>query len=583
MAMAAEQLKPGRADLIAVARGDRPADLVLKNARVINVFSGEIMPTDVAVYGGRVAGFGGYQARQIVDLEGRYLSPAFIDGHVHLESSMLTPPEYAWAVVPRGTTAVVADPHEIANVLGLEGIKFILESGRSSPLDVYVMLPSCVPATGMETSGASLGARDLALMAGDDRVLGIGELMNYPGVVAGDPDLLDKVAIGLARGGLVDGHAPGLEGRALQAYAAAGIRSDHESTSPAEALDRLRLGMYLMIREGSTARNLEALLPVVTRDNSRRCLLVTDDTHPEDLLRQGHMDHILRRAVALGLDPVTAIRMVTLNPAEYFGLVGRGAIAPGYRADMVVLDDLVKFCVRRVYRAGQLVAVDGRMAAPAAPGRAQEIRSSINVAWIEPEHFAIPARGSQARLIEVIPGQILTGASTCRPRVERGFVVADTERDILKIAVIERHLATGNTGVGLIRGFGLRQGAIASSVAHDSHNIIVVGTSDVDMLEAAVRVVKMRGGLAVADGAKTIAALPLPIAGLMSEQPPEEVAAGLDALNAAAAGLGCRLANPFMALSFLALPVIPHLKITDRGLVDVTRFEPVPLFVGERD
>jgi adenine deaminase len=569
------------AELIAVARGDEEADLILKNAQVINVRSGEIHPADVVIAGERIAALNlnpadDYRAREVIDLEGRYVAPSFIDGHIHIESTMLRVPELAWAIVPRGTTSVVADPHEIANVLGLDGIRYMMESARNGPLSVHVMVPSCVPATDMETAGARLGAVEIEPFLEMKWVPGVAEMMNYHGVVAGDPDVLAKVRI--AEGKVLDGHAPGLAGRALNAYVAAGIGSDHECTSLEEAREKLRLGMHIMIREGSTERNMAALLPLVTPQNAHRFMLVSDDRHPDDLMDLGHMDYSVRLAIEHGLDPITAIRMVTCNPADYFRLRSKGVVAPGYRADLVVFSDLRAIDIQMVFRKGKLVARDGELLPDAARYRDVVVRGSMNVSWDHVD-FRIVAQGRRARVIEVHPEQVVTGKAVEEVKLVGNLAVADPDRDILKLAVIERHLASGRMARGFVRGFGLKRGALASSVGHDSHNLMVLGAEDRDMMAAARLVGRMRGGLAVAVGGEMVAALPLPVAGLMSDQPIEIVRDGLDRLLAASRDLGATLPNPFMSLSFLALPVIPHLKLTDKGLVDVDDFQIVPLFV----
>jgi adenine deaminase len=562
-------------ELIQVARGEVEADLVLKNARVVNVFSGNIHDADVAIHRTRVVGFGDYRARQVIDLGGQYLCPGFIDGHVHIESSMLRVSEFARVVVPQGTTTVISDPHEISNVLGLDGIRYILESSKYNPLSVYVMLPSCVPATEMETAGSKLTAEDLAAMWRSDWVLGLGEVMNYPGVIFRDWQVLNKIRVAGDRP--IDGHAPGLTGRDLCAYVAAGIRSDHEATTPEEAQEKLQLGMHIMIREGTIARDLEALLPVVTPSNASRCMFVTDDRHLSDLLAEGHMNFIIRKAISLGLDAMIAIQMATINPARYFGLTDKGGIGPGMRADLAVLDDLHDFNVQMVFRGGQLVAKDGELLPLEEKPKDVPLRSSMNINW-EHSDLQLPAAGRKAKVIGLIPDQVVTESLLEEVQVENGLAVADVERDILKTAVIERHLASGNVGLGFVKGFGLRRGALGSSVAHDSHNLVLVGTNDEDMLLAARRIERMRGGLAVVADRRVLASLPLPIAGLMSEDPFEKVSRGFEALIAAAHELGADMHDPFMALSFLGLPVIPALKLTDKGLVDVTQFKFVPLF-----
>ena len=565
-----------REELIRVARGEVEAELVLKNARVINVFSGDVHVSDVAIARSLIVGLGEYRAQREIDLGGRYLAPGFIDAHVHIESSMLSVPEFGRAVVPRGTTTVIADPHEIANVMGLAGVRYILDTSKYNPLSVYVMAPSCVPATNLETAGSSLSAEDSEPLLADKWVIGLGEMMNYPGVLFCDGEVLAKIRA--ASGKPIDGHAPGLAGKDLCAYAVAGVASDHECTTLEEAREKLRMGMHIMIREGSTARNLRDLLPLVTPENARRCMFVTDDRHPSDLLNEGHIDFLLRQAVAQGLDPITAIQMATLNPAEYFRLHDKGAVAPGRRADLVVLGDLHEMRPEMVFRGGQLVAKEGRVLPGVVTGVQTPLRGSMNVAPLPADAFRVPAGGSRMRVIGASQGQIVTEKLMLAPRVEDGLAVADVERDILKLAVVERHLASGRVGLGFVRGFGLRRGAIAGSVAHDSHNIVALGTNDADMLAAVQEVVRMGGGLtAVVDG-KAVESVPLPIAGLMSSQPLEAVAAQLDRLLAAARDLGATLHDPFMSLSFLALPVIPALKLTDKGLVDVTQFRFVPLF-----
>jgi adenine deaminase len=490
---------------------------------------------------------------------------------------MVKIPEFGRVVVPRGTTTAVIDPHEIANVLGMDGIKYVLASSLLGPLGVYVMLPSCVPATDLETAGAELSGHDLSLLLNDERVLGIGEMMNYPGVIGRDERVLEKIRI--AKGKRIDGHAPLLRGKDLYAYVAAGIRSDHECTGVSEAREKLRAGMHIMIREGTAAKNLRALLPLVNAENSRKCLFVTDDRHLEDIVTEGHVDHLVRSAVALGVDPVRAVQMASINAAEYFGLKDLGAVAPGYRADLLVFEDFKSLRISMVFKNGRLVARDGKMLPSEAGDYAGKVRGTINVRWIEHEDFALKAEGRRARVIGVVPDQIVTRAKTASPRLDGGLVVADTRRDILKIAVIERHRTSGRIGKGLVEGFGLKKGAIASSVSHDSHNIVVVGVDDSDMYAAAVQVVKMQGGIVAAGEGQVREYLPLPIAGLLSDRSSEFVRERLRRLNEAARAMGSRLADPYMAMSFLTLPPIPELKITDRGLIDAVNFKVVPLFL----
>ena len=562
---------------LSIARGEAPADLLLKNAQLINVLSGEVHPASVAVADGRIVGLGDYEATEVVDLAGAFLAPAFIDGHFHVESSMLMVSEFARAVVPHGTGAVVLDPHEYANVLGLDGIRYVLESSRGLPLEVFIMLPSCVPATEFETAGAHLTAADLRLMIADERVAGVAELMNYPGVFLGHEAELEKIAAG--KGKNIDGHAPGLSGRNLNAYVLAGVQSDHESTTPAEALEKLRLGMHLLLREGSTERNLAALAPVVTAQNAANCSFATDDKLAADLVKEGHIDHAVRTAIRCGVPPVTAFQIATINPARHYRLRNLGAVAPRFWADFIVFDDLQHPVVRQTWKKGRLVAQDGRYLAPTPPPVTRP-RSTMNLRYRAPADFVVPAQGdARLRVIEVVPEQIVTRERLEVPRIEAGCVVADVGRDLLKLVVVERHRATGNVGVGFVRGFQLRHGALGSTVAHDAHNVIVVGANDADIARAIQQLELLQGGLvAVADGTVQ-AELALPIAGLVSDRPLAEVVGRMDALNAAAAAMGCTLAAPFMTLSFLSLSPIPELKLTDQGLIDARAMRRTTLFV----
>jgi len=543
---------------------------------VLNVFTGELMPAAVAVFDGVVVGYGDRPAREVVELQDAVLTPGFVDGHVHLESSLLLPAEFARAVLPHGTTSVVADPHEIANVSGLAGIRFMLEASEAIGLEVLLMAPSCVPASPLETAGAELTAEDLESLAHHPRVLGLAEVMNFPGVVFGDPAVLAKLE--RFRGRVIDGHAPGLSGPSLDAYLSAGIGSDHECTRLEEAREKLGKGMHIMIREGSQARDLEALAPLVTPQTAPRCMLVSDDCHPEDLLEYGHLDGILRRAVELGMDPIAAIRLVTLSPAEYFGLRFLGAVAPGYQADMVVLSSLRPLQVERVFKRGHLVAEGGRcLLEPRQAAGSLELRS-MNIREVDAADLRIPAAGRQVRAIRLAANTLITGEEIVEPAVRNGEVVSDPDRDILKVAVLERHRGTGRKGLGLVRGLGIRRGALASTVAHDSHHLVVVGVSDSDMVAAANALRELGGGLVVVNGGTVLARLPLPVAGLMSEAPLSQVVHQKREINRAVHDLGAALEQPFMAISFLALPVIPKLKLTDQGLVDVELFRHVPLF-----
>jgi adenine deaminase len=567
--------------LLAVARGDEPADLLLGNCQVVNVFTGAVRRGNVAVKDGRIAGVGPEydKALEVYDIAGQYVLPGFIDGHIHIESSLLPMHEFARLALIHGTTTVVADPHEIANVLGVTGVKYMLKASEGLPLDVLLMAPSCVPATNMETSGACVSAKDVAALLKLDRVIGLAEMMNYPGVAFGDEEVLAKLLAAKAVGKPVDGHAPGVVGHLLQAYAAAGVGSDHESVGPHEALDKMAAGLRVMVREGSAAKNLTGLLPILNEHNTRRACFVTDDKHPEGLLHHGYLDATLRKAVSQGMNPVAAVQMVTLNPAEYFGLKDRGAVAPGYAADLVVVGELPRFNVRMVLKNGRPVAQDRKLLVKLAPVKDKSVTGTVNVKPMTAKSFAIKAEGDLCRVIRLVPDQIITETHRLTPPVQKGMVVADTERDLLKLAVIERHKASGRIGLGLVSGFGLKKGALGTTVAHDSHNIIIVGTNDADMLRAAKELEKMGGGYVAVAGGKVAASLPLPIAGLMSDRPAEEVAENLTTLLHKAQVWGSRLPNPFITLSFLALPVIPELKLTDKGLVDVSQFKVVPLFV----
>ena len=565
---------------IRVASGDGMADILIKNGRVVDVFSGEIEKRDVAIFGGVIVGFGDYQAREIIDVKGDFLCPGLIDGHVHIESSMVTIPEFARAVLPNGTTSVVIDPHEIANVLGREGIHFMAESARGIPLNVFIMIPSCVPATHMETSGATLKSVDLKPLLNEPWTIGLAEMMNFPGVIFRDPEVLKKIET--AKGRPIDGHAPMLSGKGLYAYLTAGIRSDHECTTPKEAKEKLKNGMRIMIREGTTARNLKSLIPLVHAKNSRRFFFVTDDRHPRELLEEGHIDSMVRQAVQWGLDPILAIQMATLNAAEYFGLDDLGAIAPSYRADIVSFDHLGRFQINKVFKDGILVSENGDMLFPPIRKRkSSNLNRSIRIKSLKKDALLLRSNQSLAKVIQLIPDQIVTKKVMKRVLLKDGVAHPNLKEDILKIAVVERHKATGNIGIGFVQGFGLKKGAIGSSVAHDSHNIVLVGTNDTDMLKAVEVIQAMQGGLAVVSDGMVLASLPLPIAGLMSEASVSQVNIQLEGLHRAAKNLGCKIPDPFMILSFLSLPVIPELKITDKGLVDVNQFKFVPLFGEE--
>ncbi len=557
------------------ARGEIEADLVIAGGWVANVFTGEWLKQDVAVYDGVIVGTGAYPGPR-VEMPGRYLVPGLIDGHMHLESSMLTPRELARALVPLGTTTVVADPHEIANVWGTQGLDYLLAASENLPLDIFFMLPSCVPASPLGTSGASLDAADLAPYRRHPRVLGLAEVMNFPGAVAGDTHLLEKIA--LYPRGPVDGHAPLLSGKNLNAYRLTGVGSDHECTELSEALEKLRLGFRLMIREGSLARNLADLLPAVTPATLRRCLLVTDDCHPEDLSRRGHLDHLLRLAVSHGVDPLAAVTMVTLNPTGYFPLHDRGAVAPGMVADLVAFRDLKEFRVEKVWKRGRLVAAEGRLLPDIDLPDYPAPKASLQVGTLSSRVLSPRVTGEVVKVIGLVPGQLLTEKLVMPAPVRNGCLAVDVGRDLLKLAVVERHRGSGQVGLGLVQGFGLKQGALAATVAHDSHNLVLLGADENDMLAAARHLVELGGGLAVVSDGRVLADLPLPVAGLLSLAPLEGVTQVHRRLREAYQSLGGILADPFMTLSFLSLEVIPALKVTDLGLVDVNRFQVVPLF-----
>ncbi|MEA3466825.1 MAG: adenine deaminase [Thermodesulfobacteriota bacterium] len=563
------------------ARGLEPADYVLKNCRLIDVFCAEIETADVAICGDTIVGIGDYSGLDEIDCQGSYVCPGFMEGHIHIESSMLSPRQFASTVLPHGTTTVVCDPHEIANVAGLAGIKYLIEESKDLQCAIFIMAPSCVPATHLENAGAVLHSREIEKMLQMPRVIGIAEMMNFPGVLFQDDEVLNKLALGKRMNVPVDGHAPGLGGKDLQAYIGSGIMSDHECTTPAEAREKLSSGMFLFIREGSTAKNLEDLFPVITERNSHRCLLVTDDCHPEELLRDGHLDRILRKAIRLGLDPVTAIQMVTINVANYFGLRGRGAVAPGYRADLVLFDDLQDIQPKIVFSGGEQVGAGSRIVSTDKNiliDRYPEVFDSVHVNT-KKLSFKIPGEGNIVRVIGVKKDQLVTESLKLPVKVAGGLAVVDVEHDIVKLAVIERHHNTGNIGLGFVQGMGLKQGALASTVGHDSHNITVVGVNDDDMTLAVQTIKQQGGGLAVVCNGKVTASLVLDVAGLMSTADSKVLADNFSDLLRAAALLGVQLEDPFMLMSFMALPVIPHLKMTDLGLVDVDNFCHIGLWV----
>ncbi len=554
---------------LAVARGDEPADLVIRGGKVLSVFTREWLEADVAIVDGWIAGLGDYEGRESLDATGRWVVPGFIDAHMHLESSKLLVDEFARLVLPFGTTAVVADPHEIANVLGTDGVHWLLDATAALPLDVYFMASSCVPASRFESPRRELTPGDLDALLRRRRVIGLAEMMNFPGVINGAPSELAKLALAEH----VDGHAPGVLGRSLQAYAAAGIRSDHEAYTPDEGRERLRAGMWLLIREGSAARNLQVLLPLLAEYGPGRIAFCTDDREPEHVAADGHINSMVRDAVAFGIPPEDALTCATLSPSLWHGLGHLGAVAPGYHADLLVLPDLERFVPDVVLKRGRPPAEIPTAEVP------DWVRHTVRIGAFGPEMFRIPWQGGAARVIGIVPGQIVTDSLVDEPLHRAGEALADPERDLAKIAVVERHLGTGRVGLGFVRGFNLQRGAIASTVAHDAHNVVVVGTNDASMAAAVRRLANRGGGIVVVDGAEVLAELPLPVAGLLSDAPLEEVLTASHAVLAAVRELGCTLDSPFQHLAFLALSVIPSLKLTDHGLVDVDKFELVPLAV----
>ncbi len=559
--------------LVDVGAGRREADLVIRGGRIVNVLSMEVHDGDVAIFDGRIAGIGDYKGRETVDVKGQYLVPGLIDGHVHIESSMLSVPEFSKVVCACGTAVVVTDPHEIANVLGVDGIRYMIESSAGVPLDVFVMLSSCVPASHFESAGATLMAKDLEPLLDEPRVLGLAEMMNFPGVVMGDAECLAKVEMTGDRP--VDGHAPGLRGIGLCAYAASGIGSDHECTTAEEAAEKLRMGMRIMIREGSQARNLDALLPLVKPETLDRFFFVTDDKTVDDLLAEGHIDHLVRRAIGKGMNPLHAVRLATYNAANWFGLKDFGAIAPGRVASIACVDDLKTFKVTKVWHRGTLVAEDGAFVGTVSGGgSSKQVTGTMNAAAFDAGCFRVASDGdTRVHVIEVLEDRIDTQRSVEAISSVDGELRADPSRDLAKIAVIERHHATGRVGVGFVRGFGFENGALASSVGHDAHNLVVTGTNDEDMCVAARWLVEIGGGFCIAQGGKVLADVPLPIGGLMSDVDAKTLDGQFHTLREAAGRLPSKLRHPYMALAFLSLSVIGSLKITDRGLVDVDKFE----------
>ena len=560
---------------IMVASGEKKCEVVFRNAKIVDVLSHDIVQGSVGVDNGRVVGIGLYEGDREIDVKGRYLMPGLIDSHVHIESSLAPPGEFARAVIPHGTTTVIADPHEIANVKGAEGIRFMTRSAEKLPMNFFFMIPSCVPATSFEHSGAVLDAAAIDALMDDENVLGLGELMDYPSVVAADDKMMDKILTASSRDKLIDGHGPMLEGKSLNAYAAAGVRTDHESSTVDEMRERLRAGMYVLMREGSAAHDLDALLAGVTEGNSRRCMFCTDDRQPEDILKSGHIDNHLRIAVKKGIDPVTAVQMATINAAQCYRLNDIGAITTGYKADFVIVDNLKDFNVREVYHKGNLVAKDGEAVFESTGEDISSVSGMLNVKSFGIEGFKLKLTSDIARVMRLKAHSLLTEKVQRKISIDReGVFCNNPDLDILKLAVVERHNATGNIGLGLAENFKLQNGAIATTIAHDSHNIIVVGDNDADMYSAVNELIRIGGGITLCSGGKILGTLHLPIAGLMSDKPLPEINETLKEMNKIAynvLGVNKDL-DPFMTLAFMALPVIPELKLTDVGLFDVTEF-----------
>ncbi|ELK47557.1 adenine deaminase [Halobacillus sp. BAB-2008] len=559
---------------IRTANKDVPADVVIKNGRIIDVFNMEVLEADIAITEGTISGIGEYDGNEVIDAHGKYIAPAFIDGHVHIESSMVPPEEFARVVLPHGVTTIVTDPHEVANVCGNRGIQFMLDQAKDTCMDMHFMLPSCVPATPFENAGARLMDEDLRPYYDHPQVLGLAEVMDYPSLRSAAPDLIGKLTSTTLEGKKIDGHLAGLDPHAINIYRAAGVLTDHECNTPGDALERIRRGMYVMMREGSVAKDLLALLPAVKPHNSRRFFFCTDDKHIDDLLRNGSIDHHVRLAIANGTDPITAIQMASLNAAECYGLTDKGAVAPGYKADLILFDDLNDPVISDVYKEGKHVAKNGSYIGPA-PGRkdlASAITNTVHLPELSEVSLKIPMESSKANVIKINPNSLRTDHNVEHVQVENGSFLPSVEEDQLKLAAVERHHQTGNIGLGVVKGLGLKRGAIATTIAHDSHNIVAVGTNDHDMIQAIKHLSDINGGLAVVVDGKPVASLSLPIGGLMSDKTAEEVNAALDHVHHSLKEQGFQGDfNPFLTLSFLTLPVIPSLKLTDKGLFDVTK------------
>ena len=578
--MEKEQLKK----LIATAGGRRKADLVIKNCKIVDVFAGKIIDGDIAVSDGQIAGIGKYDGEKIVDAQGRYALPGLIDSHIHIESSYVSPEELGRLVVPHGTGTIIADPHEIVNVCGIQGLDYMMAAAENTALDIKFMLPSCVPATPFEHAGDTIDAKKMEEPITRENILGLGEFMNYPGIINLDDDSMDKLMVAKRAGKLIDGHSPGVKGYDLAAYASARIQGDHECATVEDMEERISLGMYVLLRQGSACHDLRKLVKGVTVENSRRCLLCSDDRQPKTISEEGHIDNHLRMCVEEGLDPITAIRMATLNAAECFRLYDRGAIAPGYRADVVLVDDLTAFRVNKVWLNGNLVAEDGKYLPEFRRQSIDAVQSSVHLKDFSKEKFRVALKSNRVHTVEILPGGVVTKKSVDTVKLDQnGEFVFDPEKDIVKMAVVERHKMTGNVACGFLKGYGIKRGAVALSVAHDSHNIIVTGVND-DEMEFAVRELeKMGGGIILVNDCKVVESMPMPIAGLMSDRSGEWVDEKLTALHEKAySALGISgSVEPLMTLCFMSLPVIPEVKLTDIGLFDVTRFSFIPLEADE--
>lgn len=585
--MSSQNSKETLTKRILVAGRKQPADLVIQGGTIVNVFTGEPMQGDIAITDGVIAGIGTYEGKKTVQAHGKWIIPGLIDGHVHIESSMLTPQEFAKVVIQHGVTTVITDPHEIGNVAGTGGIQYMLDRSDQQPVDIYTMMPSCVPSTSFETNGVTLRAEDLNPLYKHPKVRGLAEVMDFPALAGAEPDMLQKIADAHAAGKLLDGHAAGIASEDLNIYMAAGIRTDHECVSVEEARQRLELGMYLMIREGTVAKDLKALLPAVTAHNARRCLFVTDDKLIDDLLDEGSVDHNVRLAIQQGMDPIMAIQIASINAAECFRLYDRGAIAPGYMADLLIIDDLQTLSIHQVYKRGVCVVDHGKLAQDAFPAPTQNTAMTaaltrLNAAPIDIEQLAIPLTTDRCHIIELVPNSLVTRHIQETVDMHEGCFQISMANDQLKLVVVERHHATGNIGRAIVKGFQFQRGAIVSTVAHDSHNIIAAGTSDQDILTAVQHVISIHGGLAVVADGEVLASLPLPVGGLLSEQPYEQVYEQMMQLNAALKQIGApEHFNPFLTLSFLALPVIPNIKLTDQGLFGFASYGHIDIEVAE--